>query len=168
MVSILDLEQIRATVTAALKSPPARDDPRFDIARGGRVGSPALVYTPDGGLAYWLVPLIVEDLACGLAQVDLTGKVTRLGILGGSPTDRASWIDPGFFRAPPRSVMAEIGAAHEDALVGKPVLSYDASPTRWAWRIEISEEGRVVTVVFVTPGGWYRRPPVAFQPDREG
>ena len=145
-----------------------RDDPRFDAARGGRVGAPALVRTPVGLPAFWLVPLLAGGLVCGLAHVDLDGRVMRTGMLGTGSADRRGWIDPEFFQAPPRDVLDEIAASFPGATVGEPVLSYDTSPTRWAWRLEISRRDRVERLAYISPGGWYQRPPAPSRGDLEG
>jgi hypothetical protein len=167
-VKATEQEALKAAVVSALNQPPTRDDPQFVTARGGQVGTPALAYTPGGAPAFWLVPLLAEGLVCGLAQVNLTGRMIRVGILGGSPEDRAGWIEPSFFEAPPPEVMAEIRDAYGEAAIGVPVLSYDANPTRWAWRLEISKGGQPGAVVFITPGGWYERLEDTLWPDREG
>ena len=163
-----DPERAKKIVASAIRRPPVRDDPQFAAARGAMVGSPALVYTPAGEPAFWLVPLLVEGLVCGFGQVDMASRLTHLGILGASPQDRASWIVPSFFESPSAETLAEIRAKYPGATLSEPILSYDASPSRWAWRLEVRADDGVRAIVFVSPGGWYSRPAGASQPDREG
>ena len=144
------------------------DDAQFAATRGARVGSPALVQNPAGEPAFWLVPLLVKDQACGYAQVDLKGTVDRIGIFGAGPQDRASWIDAAFFKRPPSESLVAIEADHPEATVSEPVLSYDTTPVRWAWRLEITSADRIEAVAFITPGGWYERPGEVERPELEG
>jgi hypothetical protein len=167
-VTTLDPETAKQIVASAIGRPPVRDDPQFAAARGAKVGSPALVYTPAGEPAFWLVPLLAEGLVCGFGQVDMASRLTRLGVLGANPRDQASWIMPSFFESPSAETLAEIGAEYPEATLSRPILSYDASPPRWAWRLEIRVSDQVEAIAFVSPGGWYSRPRGASRPDREG
>jgi hypothetical protein len=156
-LSTNDYRTIRAAARDALGQPPVRDDPLFATARRARVGRPALVRTPEGAPAFWLVPLLVEGLACGLAQVSLGGDVARLAILGGAPDDRGNWVDAAFFERPPPDLVAEVAARYGGETLSAPTLSYDCSPARWAWRIEVGGQGAGATSTFITPGAWYAR-----------
>jgi len=163
-----DPETAKQIVASAMRRPPVRDDPQFAAARGAKMGSPALVYTPAGEPAFWLVPLLAEGLVCGLGQVDMASRLTRIGILGANPEDRAGWILPSFLESPPAETLAEIRAKYPEATLSEPILSYDASPPRWAWRLNIRADDQVQAIVFISPGGWYSRPAGASPPDREG
>ena len=161
-MTIADRETVRQATEAALRQPPVRDDPRFADAREGQVGSPVLARTPERDPAFWLVPLISGGMVCGLARVDLAGRVAQVGVLGAP-------IEPAFFEAPPDDVLGEIRGAHPEATLPVPQLSYDVSPLRWAWRVEIEQCGQVQSVAYVTPGGWYERPAGAtHRPGYEG
>jgi len=155
----MDRRAIRAAVKAARERPPLKDDPAMAGLRKARVGAPALVRTPAGEAALWLAPLVVGEMACGLAQVSLQGQVMRMGILGAGPHDRASWIPVAFLARPPAEALAEIAARYPGRALSQAILSYDGDPVRWGWRVEVSGEGGVQGVVFITPGGWYERPP---------
>lgn len=152
---------------AALAQPPVRDDPLFATARRAQIGRPALVRTPDGAPAFWLVPLVIEGHACGLAQVGLGGEAARLAILGGTPDDRGSWVEAAFFERPPPELVAEVVARYGGQTLTAPTLSYDGSPARWAWRLAVGVADTGVTSVFITPGGWYVRGPAGTAADRE-
>lgn len=167
-MTALDPETAKQIVASAIGRPPVCDDPQFAAARGAKVGSPALVHTPAGEPAFWLVPLLAEGLVCGLGQVDMAARVTRLGVLGASPQDRASWIVPSFFESPSAEILAEIRTEYPAATLSEPILSYDASPSRWAWRLEIRVANQVQSIAFISPGGWYSRPGGISLPDREG
>ena len=166
-MTIANRETVRSAVTVARKQSPAREDPAHSAVRRARVGSPAQVYTPAGTPAFWLVPLLVGDLACGFAHVDLAGQVIRVGTFGAGPEDRASWISAAFFEAPPAGVLSEIRFKYSGANLSEPLLSYDANPVRWAWRLEVIDAGRLAAEVFVTPSGWHERKPGPGQDELE-
>lgn len=149
------IEAIRRAAEAARKQPPAEDDTKFSSVRNAEVGSPIMVYSPEGKPAFWMVPFLVKGLACGFAYVELSGKVSKFGIFGSAPEDRPSWVDASFFKNPPNALFAEIRAKFSGSIISEPIFSYDTSPARWAWRIEV--KNKIRTVIFITPGGWYER-----------
>jgi hypothetical protein len=69
---------MRAAVASALTQAPVCDDPLFAAVRRAKVGSPVLDQRPTGEPAFGLVPIILYDKMCGLAEVDLSGQVSRL------------------------------------------------------------------------------------------
>jgi len=162
----LDPETARTVAASARKGLHATGDARFCIPEDAKVGSPAMVYTPEGTPAFWMVPFIVEDSACGFARVELSYEVSQIGAFGSNPKDRSSWIDATFFERPPSKVLADIQAWYLGSVLSEPVLSYDASPTKWAWRIKV--EDKIESVAFITPCGWYERSPGGEQTGREG
>lgn len=167
-MTIEDRKTIRALASSAVRQAPVRDDPSFASVRRGRAGSPVLVHAPSGEPAYWLVPFILHDMVCGLAEVSLEGQVTRLGILGATADDRASWVAPEFFSEPPASLLAEIGARYDVSTLSAPLLSYDGSPAKWAWRVQAARSRATDWAIFITPAGWYERQAGAASFDREG
>ena len=156
-MEIRDLEAIRKTVETAKRRPPVADDSKFSAAKDAEVGLPAMVYTPEGKPAFWIVPFLMKDSACGFARVELSRKVSQIGIFGSGPEDRLSWIGATFFEKPPPEMLAEIQTRYSGMAMSKPVLSYDASPGKWAWRMEIRKEDKIKSIVFITPGGWYEQ-----------
>ncbi|MFN8468755.1 MAG: hypothetical protein U0X20_24565 [Caldilineaceae bacterium] len=165
-----DRMTVRAAAASALKQEPVLSDPLFATARRARVGSPVLVHTSNGEPAFWLAPYEIHDKVCGFAEVNLDGNVGRVAILGASPDDNQSWIDRSFFDRPPTAVLDELRVKHEDSTLSVPLLSFDATPVRWGWKVDAvsTRSGALVTTAFITPGGWYERPPGPPKSDREG
>jgi hypothetical protein len=163
---IKDPETIIKAVETARKQSPAAKDPKFSVVKDAKVGLPVMVYTPEEKPAFWMVPFLIENRACGFAFVELSGKISKLGILGSTPEDRLSWIDVSFLKKPPASILAEIQAKFPGLKASEPILSYDTSPARWAWRVEI--KNKIKSIVFITPGGWYERKPSERDISREG
>jgi hypothetical protein len=118
-----------------------------------QVGEPALVRAPGGEPAFWLVPLLIGERACGYARVGLDGQVAQLSQFGAG---EAAWPPAAYFKQVPAAWLAEIRARHPGEAVAEPVLSYDGSPAKWAWRIGL---GDGACVAYVVPGGWYEKPP---------
>lgn len=147
-------DRIARAVTAALRLA-GSGDATIRTLRAARVDEPALVRTPTGEPAFWLVPLVAGDLACGYARVELDGRVAQLSQFGAGEGDRSAWPQAEFFRRPPAPRLAEIRAQHPGAAWAEPLLSYDGSPAKWAWRIAIGDGARVA---YVLPGGWYEKP----------
>lgn len=135
--------------------------------REAKIGDPALVRSADGAPAFWLVPFESGDRACGFARVELSGRAAQVGIFGAGADDRANWPPAEFFRHPPAGVLEELRAKHPGVPLAAPVLSYDGSPAKWAWRICIGSPP--ARVAYVTPGGWYEKAAAhGVRPDREG
>ena len=148
-------EAIRMLVKAETQKAPVSHDPKFSAVRDGKVGLPVMVNEPEGKPAFWLVPILMGDSACGFARVELAHKVSQIGIFGSGPEERASWIDASFFEKPPPEILAEIRTRYSGSMISEPLLSYDKTPARWAWKIEI--RNRTNSVAFISPGGWYER-----------
>lgn len=156
-MAVEDSEAVRKSVEAARKRPPAADDTSFQYLQRAKVGSPVLVYTPGGEPLFWIVPLLVKTSACGFARVELSHKVTQMGIFGSGPEDQSSWIDATYFRRPSPETLATIQARYADFQMSEPVFSYDTSPSKWAWRIEMREGGEIKFIIFIAPHGWYEK-----------
>ena len=145
-----------------------QDDGQFAALQDARVDSPVMVRTPEGTPSFWLVPFQVGDQVCGFAVVDLKGEVMQISTLGGGPQDRSSWILHSFFSTPPELYLAEIRQKYPEHQFSEPFFSYDRSPARWAWRLEVGGPLTPAAVVFITPAGWYERRSGSAQGDREG
>ena len=158
-------KKIMKAVEAERKKPSIRNNPMFSAVLGAEIGTPAMVHTPEGKEAFWLVPILRGDFACGFARVELSHKVSQIGIYGSGPEDYASRIDASFFEKPPSRLLDAIRSRYSWMKISEPVLSYDKTPARWAWRTEIGDN--VKTIVFITPGGWYEQAPKG-DIDREG
>ena len=161
-------ETVKEAVRQARTQAPYRDDTRFTELLKAQIGSPVLARSPEGTPAFWLAPLTAQGWACGFAMVDLQGRVTSLGIFGGTARDRTAWVKAGFFKAPPADALVEITSRYPGAALSRPVFSYDNSPARWAWRLTASPPGGQPVTLFITPGGWYPRPDSPVPQDFEG
>jgi hypothetical protein len=156
---------IREAADRARDLEPHRSDPMLAAVRSAVVGAPALVRTPDGAAAYWLVPFVDGELASGFARVELDERVSQLGAFGAGPRDRSAWPTASFFAEPPSHLLQEIQQRHPDAAIDTPLLTYDRSPAHWGWRVELgSSKGSA----FISPGGWHTQTPVSSITDREG
>jgi hypothetical protein len=154
----MDTQKIIEAVRGARCQPPYSQEPAFTALRQAATGTPVMVHTPAGEAATWLVPFIVQGMACGYAQVNLQGVVTRIGILGGAATDQAAWIPATYFYQPPEALLAEVRQQYAGAILSEPVFSYDRNPLRWAWRLSIDQEEAAPVEVFIAPDGWFAQP----------
>jgi len=73
------------------------EDPEFEAVRTAAAGSAALVSSPDGAPAFYLVPFEIDGRACGIARVELSAKVSHVSTFGSGPRDRDAWPDVSFF-----------------------------------------------------------------------
>ncbi|NTW69548.1 MAG: hypothetical protein HGB23_06805 [Chlorobiaceae bacterium] len=153
----LNSEIIREIAGRAREQSPLVNDGKFTLLRKAKVGTPAMVYSPEGVSAFWLVPFLSGDLACGIAQVELSGQVAKIGIFGSTSHDSMSWINASFFKEPPSEILEKIHSVFSRDVVSDPVFSFDTSPSRWAWMLTIKSEGTASFKVFITPGSWYKR-----------
>lgn len=143
-----DSEPIRQAVAAALRKSPVADDPTMVDLRGAEAGAPLLARSPGGAPAFWIVPLQAGSRAVGFARADLSGRIAQIGRF-------ASSVDAAFFEEP-AAALEEVRAKHPTVPLSQPQLSYDGSPAKWAWLVEVGDPA--THFVFVTPGGWYERP----------
>ena len=167
-MDIKNIEAVKRSVDAARKSPPASFSSEFLSVRKAKIGSPVIVYTPAGEPASWLVPFLQKDRVCGFAQVDLSLNVGSIGIFGASADDFASWLDASFFEKPPEKYLSEIKKRYPKSIITGQIFSYDKSPSKWGWRLEVKEGNAAQSVIFINPGGWYERPPDTTRTDLEG
>lgn len=167
-MGIEDSESIREAVEIARRQPPIADEPKFLWVRDGEVGHPVLVRTPKGEPAFWMVPILVEGHACGFARVGLSGRVGQVGVFGSGLEDRSSWIPAVFFREPPAEIIEDMRNRYPSFSMSEAVLSYDESPGKWAWRVELWLVNELKVTIFITPGGWYERKPEGKRKGLEG
>ena len=154
-------------MAGALSRHPVVTDPSMQALRGAAVGEPVLAHSPQGAPAFWLVPLLSGPRACGFSRVGLDGRIAQMGSFGAGGHDVAAWPEADFFRQPPLRVLDEVRTRHLGAPLAEPVFAYDGSPARWGWCIAVGEPAS--SVVYITPGGWYEKPPErAVPPAREG
>jgi hypothetical protein len=161
-----DAVRAQAAADRARLKPPVAADPRFDAVRRAETGTPALVRAPDGSPAYWLVPFDLDGRACGVARVALDARHVDVSTFGPAAADHGAWPHIGFFARVPADVVDAASASHPGLRWAPPLLSYDGSPHKWAWRVEAESPGALV--IFITPGGWYVSPAAPLPEDREG
>jgi hypothetical protein len=147
--------RIRRAVARKLASGPAPGDPAMGALKSATVGGPVLARSPEGEPAFWLVSLELGHRACGFARADLAERVVQISSFGPGPE---SWPEAALFSHPPGRVIEEVRGLHPGAELGPATLSYDGSPAKWAWRMTVGNPA--TAVVFMTPGGWYERPPL--------
>ena len=124
--------------------------------RHAEVGTPLLAGDAGGAPAFWLVPLLQGDRACGYARVDLGGRVAQVSAFGAGAGDMAAWLPAQYFSGPPRLLVDEVKARHPGAPLAAARLSFDSSPARWAWRIDVGEPAD--SVAFLAHDSWYEKP----------
>ena len=146
-----DRRSIREAASRQRRAEPYASDPALAAVLQAAVGTPALVRSPEGHPAFWIVPFVEGLSACGFARVELGGRVSQLGSFGAGPLDRGAWPRAEFFEKPPPTSIEEIRQRHPHSTFGEPMLSYDRSPARWGWRIEL---GGDVGTAFIATGGW--------------
>lgn len=156
------VQAVRVAAEQALRSAPASPDPGFAALREARIGEPALVETPEGQPAFWIVPTLSNDLACGYVQVDLSFAANRVAVFGADP---AAWPNASFFSSPSESVLQQVRAAYPGATLSIPTLSYAGSPARWGWLVLVHAPRG--PLVLITPGGWCEVPSIPPRQDRE-
>lgn len=164
---VKDPGNIKKAVEAARGQSPAGRDINLSALKDAKAGSPFQVFTPEGEPSFWMVPFLQGNLACGFAFVELSGEVSRIGVFGSGPEDKASWIEASFFRRPPPAIMKEIRAKHPDSELSEPLFSFDRSRDRWAWMLKMTKRDHTRAHIFIAPGGWHERQPESRITDRE-
>lgn len=168
MTKIVNIETVLNVVEKARKNTPFKGDLNFAKLAHAKLGSPVIVHTPTGEPDYWFVPFVIDKYACGSAHVDLSGKIIRLGIFGGSPNDRNSWIPSEFFYDPPAEFINEIKSKYANAKILSVIFSYDSTPVKWAWVVQLVGRNLGKRIVFITPSGWYEKSLGGLQGTMEG
>lgn len=151
-----DANKVRRAVAAAVNSPPVNADPALAALGAAEVGAPLLASNEGGTPAFWLVPLLQGDRACGYARVDLAGRVVQVSSFGAGLRDTAAWPPAAYFGAPPQPLVDEVRARHPGAPLSAATFSFDTSPARWAWRIAVGAPAN--RIAYVSPTGWYDKP----------
>lgn len=107
------------------------DDPV--AGRDGRLLDPVPIVSPAGLPAGWFVPVALEGRLRGFVQIDGTGRFHRYASFASSadPENVADWTEPSRILSHARRL------AGPDATLGTPVLSWDGSPDRLAWRVPL-------------------------------
>jgi hypothetical protein len=150
----IDPKIVREVVEQALKEHPVSGDPNFSVVRKAKVGDPIVVKDAKGKAAFLIVPLLTGDKASGYVRLENNYSVNQVSIFGASANDHKSLVDSSFFIKPPPESVESIRAKFPDMNLSNPVFSYDKSPAKWGWIINLSNKHQIG--VFVGPSGWYR------------
>jgi len=89
---------------------------------------PSSHFNPESIQDSWIIPLLLEGMICGIAQVSLSNRLMRVSVLGSAPMMKKQWFSPHFFRKPPEQYMIEIKKRYQDYQLSDPLLTYDDSP----------------------------------------
>jgi len=141
----------------AITRPPFSVDPKFSHLQYSEIGDPVPLYNPEMMQDSWIVPFVIEGLVCGIALMSLRMEVQRISVFGSRPADRVRWFELDYFERPPAKFYDEVLELYSGQALSEPLLTYDRIPTKWGWRIQVTEEGSVVSNVFIGPRGWYER-----------
>jgi hypothetical protein len=128
-----------ASVAAAAKAWLAESGPAF--GPGATLHTALPIHAPDGRFDGWFVPVVAGQHL--VAYLRFTAQVARRGLssfqrqpgaMTGCPL-AADWLDLAHITA---RASAQAGAGMKP---GVPVLSYDGSPERLAWRVPFADGG---------------------------
>lgn len=119
------------------------------VRRQGKVEQPIIVVGPDDRPESWFVGVTVDDRLAGFLQLDLHGRLRRYSsfqrrseTLDDCPLAK-DWLDHETILRLARSRF------DPDAVLSKPVLSYDKNPDKIAWRIEVASQSGQVSTIFI-------------------
>ncbi len=139
----------------ALKEHSIGDDINFANLRKANARTPIIVKDEKGKDAFWLVPLLNGEKAVGFVRLEKNLKVSQVSIFGASAYDRESWVAASFFERAPSEAIDSIKLRYPDMEMSEPVFSFDKSPTKWGWKITLSNKRKIT--VFVDPSGWHEK-----------
>lgn len=129
------------------------------VIASGRLETPVPIQTPDGRLHSWFVPVTVGDYLAGFFQflpddtfMRFSSFQRRPGKLTGCP-GAADWLDPDRIKA-----RAEI-QRQPDETSGKPFLTYDRTPDRLVWAVQLTNAIGEVRLVYIVGQTVYAPPP---------
>jgi len=130
-----------------------------DVLQRGRLLQPVPVLSAADRIDGWVVGFAVDDNLVGLIQFTADMSFHRFAsfqrrpdALDGCPAV-AVWFDEDAILA------RAMDAATQGATLTRPVLSYDRSPDRLAWRVEASAPTGETTRIFVAGDYAYRATP---------
>lgn len=145
---MLDENEIVARVRSRFANENADED-LFTSGTNVVPGKPVRVVSREGMPVYWIVPLAAENEIVGMATVSVSGTITSVSAFQNEAGNNEY---AGFFHTPPLHMLDDISRSFNGATLSKPVMSYDRTPERWGWMVEVRTEPPVR--VFIVPGGW--------------
>jgi hypothetical protein len=119
-------------------------------------GEPEPVGTPEGALAYFLVPDQRDGRVVAVARVLPDGRVASVARLAVPAADCAAAMT-GLGAARVRVLADDIAVRHGGTVVGEPRLVHDGPIGREAWLLVVAVPDGAERWVFVTAGGTYAR-----------
>ncbi|HUN07120.1 MAG TPA: hypothetical protein PLQ56_10995 [Aggregatilineales bacterium] len=129
------------------------------IRHRGKVEQPIVVVDADDKPESWFVGVIVDERIAGFLQLDLHGRLRRYSsfqrrseTLEGCPPAK-DWLDP-------ETILGLVRARVDPgATLSVPTLSYDRSPDKIVWRINIVDQSGQASTVFVAGNYAYFQSP---------
>lgn len=112
-------------------------------------GAALTIRSPSGAPDGWWVPLLAGDRLVGYLRFTAGGERRGLSSFAQPHPLAADWLDAQRITACART------HAEPDAIASTPVLSYDGSPERLAWRVVFSaSNGRRFAVCVAGTSAW--------------
>lgn len=136
---------------------PSRD-PLFAPWSTATIGRPVLVRAPDGGPAYWLVPVERDGRAIGFVRVTLDGDAVAAGAHY-RRSDRTHDAPAYVTGIDSTAALALAQTAVAGTPLDEPMYVHDGPPGREAWLVRLRDRDGAVRTLFVTAGGTYERDP---------
>jgi hypothetical protein len=151
---MLSAEDILKIIKSEIKGELAHS---FPIISTTLPGIPVPLYNSQKSQKYWLVPLLLGKKVRGLAIFDLSGKLVSHGILSPNVMDEGKLMDKDFFESVPITVLDKIRKQHRGVEFATPFLSYDETPRKWGWLLQVEKENEAPKSIFIGPQGWYEK-----------
>ena len=120
------------------------------------VGAPERVYSPEGRLAYWLVPGLVGGQIQAIARILKGGRVATVGDLRAAVTDCAQAVT-GLSATEASQLTKDLAVRYPAARILRPLLVHDGPVGREAWLHHVRSTAQDLWI-FATGGGVYSRP----------
>ena len=127
----------------------------FARIKDAEPGEPVPMLNADGEQTHWFTPFNLNRRTAGFSIQNLAGKMIIYGLLTPNAGIKEK-IDPGFFLTPPALILDEIKKSYPGFEILSQSFSYDESPQRWGWRINMAKQSQRLTL-FVAPDGWYEK-----------
>lgn len=136
----------------------------FPMLSSTTLGDPVPLYDSRRKQSYWLIPFLEDTKVRGLAIVDLKGNLVSHGVLSPNLTDKSLLVDRDFFDSVPQKALEKIKEQYKGYRHSIPFLSYDVSPRKWGWYLELEKEKAQTIQIFIGINGFYEKKNL---PDRE-